>query len=57
MKHLIDSAQFTTAQLLAPDQFHLNDLSYACLGNVLASAIAGGLQGEPSPAVAHAILH
>ena len=44
MKHLVDSAQFTAAQLLAPDQFHLNDLSYRCLGNLLADAIGNGLE-------------
>lgn len=44
MKHLVDSAQYTTAQLLAPDQFHLNDLSYGCLGSILADAIGDGLQ-------------
>ena len=44
MKHLVDSAQFTSAQLLAPDQFHPNDLSYSCLGNLLADAIGDGLE-------------
>ena len=44
MKHLVDSAQFTPAQLLAPDQFHPNDLSYSCLGNLLADAIGDGLE-------------
>lgn len=43
MKHLVDSQQYTPAQLLAPDQFHLNDLSYGCLGNLLADAIGDGL--------------
>ena len=44
MKHLVDSAQFTPAQLLAPDQFHPNDLSYNCLGNLMADAIGDGLE-------------
>ena len=43
MKHLVDSRQFTPAQLLAPDLFHLNDLSYRCLGNLVADAIGDGL--------------
>ena len=44
MKHLVDSRQFTPAQLLAPDLFHLNDLSYRCLGALVADAIGDGLE-------------
>lgn len=43
MKHLIDSRQFTPAQLLAPDLFHQNDLSYRCLGRFVADAIGDGI--------------
>ena len=43
MKHLLDSRRYTAAQILAPDLFHLNDLSYRCLGHMLADAIDGGL--------------
>jgi acyl-CoA thioesterase I len=43
MKHLVDSRQFTPAQLLAPDLFHQNDLSYRCLGHFVADAIGNGL--------------
>ena len=50
MKHLVDSAQYTPAQLLAPDQFHLNDLSYNCLGSILADAIGDGLKRPRSSA-------
>ncbi len=39
MKHFIKSGQFTAAQLLSPDQFHMNDLSYGCLAGLLADAI------------------
>ncbi len=39
MEHLIASAQFTTATLLSPDQFHLNDRSYDCLGHLLAQSL------------------
>ena len=31
------------SELLAPDQFHPNDLSYRCLGDLLADAIGSGL--------------
>lgn len=39
MKHLVKSGQYTTDQLLAPDNFHLNDLSYGCLARLMAEAI------------------
>jgi lysophospholipase L1-like esterase len=39
MKYLLKSGQYTSAQLLAPDNFHLNDLSYGCLAELLADAI------------------
>lgn len=44
MKYLLDSRQFTASQILAPDLFHLNDLSYRCLGNLVADAIGDGLE-------------
>jgi len=43
MAHLVESAQFTVDELLAPDRFHLNDTSYDCLGDVLAGAISASL--------------
>jgi acyl-CoA thioesterase-1 len=39
MKHFLKSGQYTSDQLLAPDNFHLNDLSYGCLAMLLADAI------------------
>lgn len=39
MKHLIASAQFTTATLLSADQFHLNDQAYDCMGRLLAQSL------------------
>jgi lysophospholipase L1-like esterase len=41
MKHLVTSAQFTPRQLLASDLFHPNDLTYGCLGRLLADAMQG----------------
>ena len=41
MKHLVTSAQFTPQQLLAADLFHPNDLSYGCLGRIMAEALQG----------------
>ncbi len=45
MKHLVTSAQFTVQQLLASDQFHPNDLSYGCLGSMLADAFQSEVRG------------
>jgi acyl-CoA thioesterase-1 len=39
MTHLVKSGQYTTQELLAADQFHLNDVSYRCLAALLADAI------------------
>lgn len=39
MKHFIKSGQFSAAQLLSPDLFHMNDLSYGCLAVLMADAI------------------
>ena len=39
MKHFIKSGQFTADQLLSPDLFHMNDLSYGCLAVLLTDAI------------------
>ncbi|HET6322299.1 MAG TPA: SGNH/GDSL hydrolase family protein [Hyphomicrobium sp.] len=45
MKHLVTSAQFTPQQLLASDQFHPNDISYGCLGRMMADALQGEIKG------------
>ncbi len=56
MQHLIASAQFTTATLLAPDQFHLNDQSYDCMGRLLAQSLRSAAALPPvAPAVAPAV--
>ncbi|MCW5771339.1 MAG: lipolytic protein G-D-S-L family [Rhodospirillaceae bacterium] len=39
MKNFIKTKQFTASQLLSPDLFHMNDLSYGCLAVLLADAI------------------
>jgi acyl-CoA thioesterase-1 len=49
MQHLISSAQFTTATLLAPDQFHLNDQAYDCIGRLLAQSLRS-IATVPMPA-------
>ena len=54
MKHLVKSGQHTPEQLLAPDNFHLNDLSYGCLADLMADAIeeqikAGRVAGSQPP--------
>jgi lysophospholipase L1-like esterase len=41
MKHLVTSAQFTARQLLAKDLFHPSDVTYGCLGRLMADALQG----------------
>jgi lysophospholipase L1-like esterase len=48
MQHLIASAQFTTATLLAPDQFHLNDRAYDCIGRLVAQSLRS-VAAAPAP--------
>lgn len=58
MEHLITTAQFTTATMLGPDQFHLNDQSYACLGYLLAKSLrsaASAAVAAPPPAAVPAM--
>ena len=45
MKHLVKSGQHTPEELLAPDNFHLNDLSYGCLAELLADTIEEQIKG------------
>ncbi len=48
MQHLIASAQFTTATLLSPDEFHLNDRSYDCMGHLLAQSLRSAVASSPN---------
>ena len=54
MKHLISSGQFTPPELLSSDLFHLNDVSYGCLGTLLADAIEDGLAARAKSLVKEA---
>ena len=49
MKYWVASAQFSPDQLLAPDHFHPNDLTYGCLADLLADSIQDGLGRSHSP--------
>jgi lysophospholipase L1-like esterase len=50
MKHWIKSGQFTNQTMINPDGLHLTDLSYGCLGGLVARMIAG-----PAIATARAV--
>ena len=41
MKHWIKSGQFTNQTMINPDGLHMNDLSYGCLGWLVAQSISG----------------
>jgi acyl-CoA thioesterase I len=49
MKHLVTSAQFTARQLLASDLFHPNDVTYGCLGRLMADALQGEVARRIDP--------
>lgn len=44
MKHLISSGQHTIEKFLWRDKFHLNDISYGCLAELMAAAVKDRLQ-------------
>jgi acyl-CoA thioesterase-1 len=48
MKHWISSGQFTNRTMINPDGLHLTDLSYRCLGALVARMV-----GAPAVATAH----
>lgn len=53
MTHLIETRQFKAEELLAPDLFHQNDLSYGCLATAMADALGARLhltRGTPRAA-------
>jgi acyl-CoA thioesterase-1 len=47
MHHWVASEQFSFATMLAADQLHMNDTSYACVGRILAAAVASRLAPAP----------
>jgi acyl-CoA thioesterase I len=49
MKYWVASAQFSPDQLLAPDHFHPNDLTYGCLADLLADSIESGVGRRSTP--------
>jgi acyl-CoA thioesterase I len=49
MKYWVTSAQFSPDELLAPDQFHPNDLTYGCLADLLADSIEDGIERRSRP--------
>jgi len=47
MEHLISSGQLSVDALFWKDKFHLNDTSYGCLAELMATAVAERLQWRP----------
>jgi lysophospholipase L1-like esterase len=46
MKYWVASSQFSGDDLLAPDHFHANDLTYGCLADIIADAMQDGLMRD-----------
>ncbi len=51
MQHLISSGQHSVDALLWKDKFHLNDISYACLAELMANAVAAQIRSHTSPTI------
>ncbi len=49
MKYLIASGQHSVDKFLWKDKFHLNDLSYGCLAELMAAAVKERLQRRDAP--------
>lgn len=56
MKHLVLTGRFTATELLSPDQFHMNDLSYGCLALQLADGLAEKLYDSIPPSFSATVL-
>jgi acyl-CoA thioesterase I len=54
MKYWVTSLQFSADQLLAPDHFRPNDLTYGCLADLLADSIQAGLGRSLAPGASSA---
>jgi lysophospholipase L1-like esterase len=52
MRHWISSGQATLQDILSRDGLHMNDLSYGCLGGLLADQIELAVRGEPRRLIA-----
>jgi lysophospholipase L1-like esterase len=53
MRHWLVSGQFPPDALLSADRFHMADLSYGCLADVLAQALDASIRGPRASAAAH----
>jgi len=52
MEHLVSTGQYAINDLLAGDRFHLNDVSYGCLGTAMADALENSIQHHSAPTAA-----
>ena len=48
MRYWLDSGRFDVSRMLSPDQLHMNDASYRCVGILLARAIAATIDRIPA---------
>lgn len=51
MRHLISSGQHTVDDLLWNDKFHLNDVSYGCLAELMAQAVEAEIRRPAVPVI------
>lgn len=49
MQHLVSSGQLSVEAMLWKDKFHLNDVSYGCLAELMANAVAAQIRTRKPP--------
>jgi len=49
MRHVIASGQYSVDEFLWKDKFHLNDVSYGCLAELMADAVAAEIRRPSTP--------
>lgn len=47
MQHWVDAGTFAEKDLIAPDQLHMNDVSYTCVARLLAAGILDAVRATP----------
>ncbi len=47
MQHWVDAGTFAEKDLIAPDQLHMNDVSYTCVARLLAAGIVDAVRATP----------
>ncbi len=55
MQYLVSSGQHPVDELLWKDKFHLNDIAYGCLAELMAEAVESEIKRKPAPVISAGI--